>query len=105
MNHSDDNGLILPPAIAPFKVVILPMLRGEETAQKVKDFCNKIKDKLSAMNISNFIDLSEEDNSKKMWKWIKKGAPIRLEIGPREAENNCITVARRDIDKNKTTIN
>ncbi len=104
MGHSDDNGLILPPAIAPFKVVILPMLRGEETAQKVKDFCNKIKDKLSAMNISNFIDLSEEDNSKKMWKWIKKGAPIRLEIGPREAENNNITVARRDIDKNKTTI-
>ena len=39
-----------------------------------------------------------------MWKWIKKGAPIRLEIGPREAENNNITVARRDIDKNKTTI-
>ncbi len=95
MNHSDDNGLVLPPDVAPYQVVILPMLRGEETKEKVINFCKEIKQKLFEQGIRNFLDLSDMANSEKMWKWIKKGAPIRLEIGPREAEAQEISVAIR----------
>jgi prolyl-tRNA synthetase len=99
MSHSDDDGLVLPPAVAPYQVVIIPFTKNDGSSDNVLTYAQKIGDELEALGLRYFIDLSEESGSNKTWKWIKKGAPIRLEIGGKEAENASVTVARRDGEK------
>lgn len=106
MVHGDDDGLILPPEIAPHQVVIIPIIHNESNKEKIEIYCNNVKKNLEEINIRAFIDNSENTSSSKVWKWIKKGAPIRLEIGIKEVNESKITLARRDHNhKEKTTLN
>ena len=98
MSHADDDGLVLPPSIAPFQVVIIPIL-NKENNQELYDYGAKLKDTLEELSIRTHIDITEYSNSQKIWNWIKKGAPIRIEIGIKEFQNKCVTLIRRDLGK------
>lgn len=93
MSHSDDDGLVLPPKIAPYQVVIIPVIHNEDKKDLVMNYCNKIKDSL---NCRVLIDDTYDTPQNKKWNWVRKGAPLRLEIGERDLENNSIFFARRD---------
>nr|WP_321451169.1 proline--tRNA ligase [uncultured Carboxylicivirga sp.] len=97
MAHSDDNGLVLPPKLAPFQVVIVPIYRKDEELEKIKVVAEDIRKKLIARGIDVKFDFS--DNKKPGWKFAEyelKGVPVRLAIGPRDIENGTVEVARRD---------
>jgi prolyl-tRNA synthetase len=101
MTHSDDNGLVLPPRIAPAHVVILPIFRADDTRQRVLDYVNEIAAELWALKYEDRgvlveVDLRDIRGGEKQWDWVKKGVPVRLEIGPRDADNNAVTMNRRD---------
>ncbi len=96
MAHGDDKGLILPPKIAPYPVVIIPIFR-DETKNTVMAHTEKITEKLAKSGVTFHLDLREKMSPG--WKfneWEMKGAPLRMEIGPRDAENNAVVLARRD---------
>ncbi len=92
MTHSDDNGLVLPPNISPYQVVILPIIHNEDDKKDVLTYCRDIKDKL---NVEVFIDDKDIRGGQKKWQWIKKGVPILLEIGKRDIEKDMVTVINR----------
>nr|WP_319399308.1 proline--tRNA ligase [uncultured Carboxylicivirga sp.] len=97
MAHSDDNGLVLPPKLAPFQVVIVPIYRKDEELEKIKVVAEDIRKKLIVRGIDVKFDFS--DNKKPGWKFAEyelKGVPVRLAIGPRDIENGTVEVARRD---------
>ena len=97
MTHSDDNGLVLPPNLAPIQVVIVPIFKGDEELNKVSNVANKIKNELESKGIS--VKFDDRDNFKPGFKFNEyelKGVPIRLAIGPRDIKNDSIEVARRD---------
>ncbi|MEZ4301279.1 MAG: proline--tRNA ligase [Polyangiaceae bacterium] len=101
MTHSDDDGLILPPRLAPAHVVILPVFRGDDTKQKVMDYIASLAKELRALRYEDErveveVDARDIRGGDKQWEWVKKGAPIRLEIGPRDVDGNVVMVARRD---------
>ena len=110
MTHSDDDGLILPPRLAPAHVVIIPITHKAETADKVINYCHKLADDLRVIPYHGRrlqVELDDRDlrGGEKVWSWIKKGVPIRLEVGPRDMENDAVFMARRDKDhKEKTAI-
>lgn len=93
MTHSDDNGLVLPPAIAPIKVVIVPILKNNEDNSKVLEFVKKLKTGVKECEIDYRPELSA---GAKFNEWEKKGVPIRLEVGPKDIENNSVVLVRRD---------
>lgn len=91
--HGDNKGLRLPFEIAPIQIVIVPIpKKGEE--DKILDYCNRIKEKLSEYRVK--VDDSEVTPGEKFNLWELKGAPIRVEVGSREANNDELTVVRRD---------
>lgn len=97
MAHSDDEGLILPPKIAPLQVVIVPIYKGIEQKIIIDKKVNEIISGLKAKNIR--VKYDDTENSRPGWKFAeyeKKGVPVRLAIGARDLENNVIEVARRD---------
>ena len=102
MVHSDDNGLVLPPRIAPLKVIIIPIGKSDE----VSELSNKYKELLLKEDITTKIDLTDKSPGFKFAEAEVNGIPIRIEIGQRDLDNNQITVVRRDtrekivIDKN-----
>lgn len=101
MTHSDDNGLILPPKIAPLHVIILPVMHKEEQKKSISDYCEKIAAELRQIhyhhkNICVEIDYRELTGGEKAWSWVKKGVPIRIEVGMKELENNTVFLGRRD---------
>lgn len=100
MTHSDDLGLVLPPKIAPIKVDIIPI---KET-DVVVDTINKLKQQLEAENITYIVDNSDKTPGYRFANAEVKGYPIRIEIGPRDLENNHVTLVRRDTLE-KITIN
>jgi len=95
MVHGDEYGLILPPKIAPYEFVIVPIYDGENN-EKIDLFAKKIIETLKEKNISVFYDTSEETPGFKFNKWELKGAPFRLELGKKEIEEKKITFFRRD---------
>ncbi len=104
MIHSDDDGLVLPPLVAPYQIVIIPISR-EENEQELNDYAEKFGEKLRSLDIRVMVDTSDMRSSDKMWKWIKRGVPLRIEIGAREMESGTLTITRRDIGKeSKRTI-
>ena len=104
MTHSDDDGLVLPPLVAPYQIVIIPITR-EENADTLNKFANEIGEKLRSQGIRVLVDDSDARAPDKMWKWIKRGVPLRLEIGAKEMEEKTLTVTRRDLGKaSKTTL-
>lgn len=97
MAHSDDNGLVLPPRLAPFQVVIVPIYRKEEQLAAIDAKVDEIVAKLKARGIS--VKYDNSDTRKPGWKFAEyelKGVPVRLGIGPRDLENGTVEVARRD---------
>ena len=99
MVHSDDDGLVLPPKIAPIQVVIIPIGETEE----IKELTNKYKEELENNNISVSVDESEKTPGFKFAEAEVNGIPVRIEIGKRDLENGVITLVRRDT-KEKITI-
>lgn len=97
MAHSDDNGLVLPPKLAPYQVVIIPIYRQLDQLATISEKVDEIIDKLKAKGIS--VKYDNSDNRKPGWKFAEyelKGVPVRLAIGPRDLENGTVEVARRD---------
>lgn len=97
MTHGDDNGLVLPPKLAPIQVVMVPIFSNEEQLQKVLAKMKELKEQLVKLGISVKID--DRDNVRSGFKfseWELKGVPVRLAIGPRDLENQTVEVARRD---------
>jgi len=102
MAHSDDNGLVLPPKLAPAHVVIIPIYRDEEQEKLVKAFIDELLTKIKTKRYDERkivvrVDDRDMRGGDKSWEWIKKGAPIRLEIGPRDVENSSVFMGRRDL--------
>jgi prolyl-tRNA synthetase len=101
MMHSDDDGLVLPPRIAPTQIVILPITPKEETRARVLEACDnlalQLRGKMFADRLLEVeVDKRDLGGGAKNWEWIKKGVPIRVEIGPRDLESNSVAVSRRD---------
>ena len=97
MTHSDDNGLVLPPKLAPNQVVIVPIYRSEEQFNLVSDVANQVMKELRAEGIR--VKFDYRDTHKPGWKFNEyelKGVPVRLAIGPRDVENGTLELARRD---------
>ncbi|HSI86367.1 MAG: proline--tRNA ligase [Candidatus Methylacidiphilales bacterium] len=101
MAHSDDDGLVLPPRVAPKHIVIIPVTPKEDTRAAVLEACDKLAARLREQTfhgeaIRVQIDNREVTGGSKAWDWIKKGVPIRVEIGPRDLPGSAAMVARRD---------
>jgi len=97
MTHSDDNGLVLPPNLAPIQVAIVPIYKGEEQLAIISETALKIKKNLESKGIS--VKFDDRDTHKPGWKFAEyefKGVPVRVAIGPRDLENGTVEVARRD---------
>src|SRR5712691_11441407 len=101
MMHSDDDGLVLPPCIAPTQIVILPITPKEETRTRILESCEALALQLRGKRFADSpieveVDKRDLGGGVKNWEWIKKGVPIRVEIGPRDLEKNSVEVSRRD---------
>src|SRR4029079_3136485 len=103
MAHSDDDGLILPPKIAPQQVVIVPIYKNEEQKKAITQKVKEIIAALKQMNIR--VKYDDNDNMRPGWKFAEyemKGVPVRITIGPKDLENNAAEVARRDLREKKS---
>jgi len=101
MAHGDDDGVILPPRVAPTQIVILPITPKEDTRARVLEACDALALQLRGKHFSDSaleveVDRRDLGGGVKNWEWIKKGVPIRVEIGPRDLEKNSVEVSRRD---------
>jgi len=99
MVHSDDDGLVLPPKIASAHIVLLPIIRNEDHANRVMEYTNNLAKELSNQTYNNKkiqVEIDTRQIGGKHWDWIKKGVPIRVEIGPRDIDQQAVFVARRD---------
>lgn len=85
LSHSDDDGLVLPPNIAPYKAVMIPVIHNEEDKNRIIEYCENLK---MSLGQGVYIDVTPKKPQDKKWEWIKKGAPIRIEIGKKEVESN-----------------
>ncbi|MCZ2443964.1 MAG: proline--tRNA ligase [Flavobacteriales bacterium] len=107
MTHSDDNGLVLPPKLAPIQVVIIPIYRNQEEFDAVRTKCTEIYDEIKALGIR--VKLDDNDKYKPGWKFSEyefKGVPLRLAMGPRDLATGSIEIARRDtLSKTSENIN
>ena len=110
MTHSDDNGLVLPPRLAPLHVVILPIIHKEEQRADITAYCEDLareikKTQYDDKNIKVEIDYREMTGGEKAWGWVKKGVPIRIEVGGKEFQNQTVYMGRRDKEyKDKTSL-
>ena len=103
MSHSDDNGLVLPPHLAPIQVVIIPIYRNEEQLNQIRAKVDGIVANLKKLGIT--VKFDDADNRKPGWKFANyelKGVPVRLAMGGRDLENNTIEVMRRDTLEKET---
>ncbi|MEM8962888.1 MAG: proline--tRNA ligase [Acidobacteriota bacterium] len=103
MTHSDDNGLVLPPRLAPSHVVLLPVLHKEETRDEVLSYCRRLADELGQVQwqgrpIEVVLDDRDLRGGEKTWQWVKRGIPLRCEIGPRDIAKDSVFLGRRDRD-------
>jgi len=96
MTHGDDQGLVLPPRLAPIQVVIIPIFRSEDEKESVMNATNEVKNKLSGLRIK-VDDRTEMTPGFKFNDWELRGVPLRIEIGPKDVEKKAVMIARRDI--------
>ena len=101
MTHADDDGLRLPPRIAPKHVVILPVIPKPELESQVLEYAERISETLRKISFNGsplqvFVDKRDIRGGEKSWQWIKKGIPVRLEVGPRDIESKSVMLFRRD---------
>lgn len=110
MCHGDDDGLRLPPRIASKQIVILPIVPKPEMEEEVFAYCEEVARLLRNIhyhgkNLSVYVDKRDKRGGEKNWEWIKKGIPLRIEIGPRDQKTHSLTVSRRDSEaKEKKSI-
>jgi prolyl-tRNA synthetase len=106
MAHSDDNGLVLPPKIAPVQVVVVPIFRNNDEYEKVNQYIQPVIQELKKQGVS--VKYDNSDHNKPGWKFAEyemKGVPVRVAVGPRDVDNACVEVARRDtLEKNSVSI-
>ena len=101
MAHSDDNGLVLPPKIAPSHIAIVPIYRDDQEKAAVLDMANQIVEMFRGAMLDDiriYTELDDRDltSGERNWYWIKKGIPLRIEIGPRDVASQAVMLARRD---------
>jgi prolyl-tRNA synthetase len=104
MTHSDDDGLVLPPRLAPTHVVILPIYRDDAQRSEVIAYVNSLRDELTAQTFSDApvrVEIDDRDirGGEKKWHHVKRGVPIRLEVGPKDIDKNSVFMGRRDQPK------
>lgn len=103
MAHSDDDGFVVPPRLAPSHLVILPIIHDDETRDMIINYCEQLKKELQdivyhGQTLDVVIDYRDIRGGQKFWDWVKKGIPVRVEVGKREVEANILSVGRRDGD-------
>lgn len=97
LTHGDDNGLILPPKIAPIQVIIIPIVRGETDDQRILEYCRALQNELTQNTIRvRLDDRGEPSVGRRFNEWEVKGVPLRFEIGEKERVGGTVTVAARD---------
>lgn len=101
MSHSDDDGLVLPPKLAPSHVVILPVTHSEESRGMVLESCQALASEIRAHNFAGrrievIVDQRDVRGGEKLWQWVKKGISVRVEVGPRDISDGTVFVGRRD---------
>jgi prolyl-tRNA synthetase len=110
MTHSDDDGLVLPPRIAPAHVVIIPVTPKESTREEVLNYCRDLAERLQQLPYLDGrvrVEFDDRDlrGGEKAWGWIKKGIPLRVEVGPRDIASDSVFLGRRDRGpKEKTSL-
>lgn len=102
MAHGDDDGAVIPPAIAPAHVVILPVTPKEDSRASVLEACDNLASALRGCTFRGVpltveIDARDLGGGVKNWEWIKRGIPLRIEIGPRDLQQGTVAIARRDL--------
>lgn len=102
MTHADDDGLLLPPKLAPAHVVIMPIYRNDVERSQVLPFCESLKAELEAQRYNDApvrVRLDDRDlrGGEKKWQWVKRGVPLRVEVGSRDVAGGSVFLARRDI--------
>lgn len=103
MSHSDDDGLVVPPRLAPAHAVILPIYRSDDERAQVMEFCESLRRELRALTycgqpLEVLLDDRDIRGGEKTWQHIKKGVPLRLEVGPRDVAAGSVFMGRRDLD-------
>lgn len=103
MVHGDDDGIVLPPRIAPVQVGIVPFIRKDEGREEIMAFAAELVEKLRALGVRVKLDDSDKGSGDKTWSMIKQGIPIRVEIGKREVAEGTLSHVRRDIGRDSKT--
>jgi prolyl-tRNA synthetase len=101
MTHGDDDGLICPPKLAPTHIAILPVIHKPEDRERVLEYCKRLAQELHAQTFAGSrvrVHIDERDirGGEKKWQWVKRGVPVRVEVGPRDIEKDSVMVHRRD---------
>jgi len=109
MTHGDDDGIILPPKVASAHVVLMPIFRKDAERPQVMAYCDALARQLREIPYGHRkigVEIDDRDiGGARGWEWVKKGIPLRVEIGPRDIQRNAVFVGRRDMDpKEKTSI-
>ena len=107
MTHSDDDGLVLPPRLAPSQIVIIPIYRDETQKTEVLEYCQSLKKELASQMYSDQkvrVDIDDRDmrGGDKKWYHIKRGVPVRVEVGPKDIANGAAFVGRRDTNQSQS---
>jgi len=100
MTHGDDDGLRLPPAIAPRQIVLVPMLRGDDKDGAILDYCDAIAGSLNEatafrLPLRAYVDKKQVPSAEKRWNWVRRGVPLILEIGQRDVTSSNVTFMPR----------
>ncbi|MDP6630955.1 MAG: proline--tRNA ligase [Kiritimatiellia bacterium] len=106
MVHADDNGMVVPPRLAPSHVAILPIYRKEEEKDAVLDYCETLAASLREVTyrgkpLGVELDTRDMNAGEKGWSWVKKGIPVTVEVGPRDMASGSVYVGRRDRERNE----
>jgi prolyl-tRNA synthetase len=99
MTHGDDDGVIMPPRLAPSHIVLMPILKKADQASKISEFTENLARELRQITYHGRkigVEIDNRDIGGRGWEWIKKGIPLRVEIGPRDLAENAVCVGRRD---------
>lgn len=99
MTHADDDGMIMPPKVAPYQIAIIPVIRDEAGRAELMEYCVGLAQRLKGAGLRVQLDKSDARTPDKMWACIKKGVPLRVEIGQREMAEGQLTYIRRDLGK------